>query len=212
MGRHPQPKRRSYIPRAGSGKGRPLDISCFEDKLVELAVKNVLELIYEEYFEDSSYGYPPVQQFCLSRNAHPVQMAQPQEPAQGIQLGSVQPGSEERRLATRTHPQRPESLSKRGGLLNDWSKSRMGRKAACPVLRGGGYQLSSWVRYCGTAGKPGGKRRKQTLPYRAGSACPTQKKIGACARNTPFGSCCYALTCSYSRVYLLAMWARAIFR
>nr|VFK66203.1 MAG: hypothetical protein BECKUNK1418G_GA0071005_10835 [Candidatus Kentron sp. UNK]VFK71817.1 MAG: hypothetical protein BECKUNK1418H_GA0071006_10835 [Candidatus Kentron sp. UNK] len=24
-----------------------------------------------------------------------------------------------RRLATRTHPQRPESLSKRGGLLND---------------------------------------------------------------------------------------------
>nr|VFK68471.1 MAG: hypothetical protein BECKUNK1418G_GA0071005_12382 [Candidatus Kentron sp. UNK]VFK73603.1 MAG: hypothetical protein BECKUNK1418H_GA0071006_12282 [Candidatus Kentron sp. UNK] len=127
-------------------------------------------------------AYPPsilarsANMFCLSRNAHPVQMAQPQEPAQGIQLGSVQPGSEERRLATRTHPQRPESLSKRGGLLNDWSKSRMGRKAACPVLRGGGYQLSSWVRYCGTAGKPGGKRRKQTLPYRAGSACPTQKK------------------------------------
>ena len=39
MGYKPQPKRRSYIPKPGSAKGRPLGISCFEDKLVELAVK-----------------------------------------------------------------------------------------------------------------------------------------------------------------------------
>ena len=46
MGYHPQPRRRSYIPKPGSEKGRPLGISCFEDKIVELAVKQVLEPIY----------------------------------------------------------------------------------------------------------------------------------------------------------------------
>ena len=59
MGYKPQPKRRAYIPKPGSVKGRPLGISCFEDKVVELAVKRVLEPIYEEVFEDSSYGYRP---------------------------------------------------------------------------------------------------------------------------------------------------------
>ena len=59
MGYHPQPKRRTYIPKPGSKKGRPLGISNFEDKLVELSVKRVLEPIYEEAFEDSSYGYRP---------------------------------------------------------------------------------------------------------------------------------------------------------
>jgi group II intron reverse transcriptase/maturase len=59
MGYKPQPKRRSYIPKPGSAKGRPLGISCFEDKLVELAVKRVLEPIYEAVFEDSSHGYRP---------------------------------------------------------------------------------------------------------------------------------------------------------
>ena len=55
----PQPKRRSYIPKPGSPKGRPLGISSFEDKLVELAVKRVLEPIFEQVFEGSSYGYRP---------------------------------------------------------------------------------------------------------------------------------------------------------
>jgi group II intron reverse transcriptase/maturase len=55
----PQPKRRSYVPKPGSVKGRPLGISSFEDKLVEAAVKRVLEPIYEQAFEDSSYGYRP---------------------------------------------------------------------------------------------------------------------------------------------------------
>ena len=59
MGYKPKPKRRTYVPKPGSAKGRPLGISCFEDKVVELAVKRVLEPIYEEAFEDSSYGYRP---------------------------------------------------------------------------------------------------------------------------------------------------------
>ena len=53
MGYRPQAKRRAYIPKPGSDKGRPLGISCFEDKIVELATKRVLELIYEPVFEDS---------------------------------------------------------------------------------------------------------------------------------------------------------------
>jgi RNA-directed DNA polymerase len=53
----PQPKRRSHVPKPGSAKGRPLGISSFEDKLVEPAVKQILEPIYEQAFEGSSYGY-----------------------------------------------------------------------------------------------------------------------------------------------------------
>ena len=57
MGYRPQDKKRSYIPKAGSEKGRLLAISAFEDKIVEMAVKRVLEQIYEPMFLDSNYGY-----------------------------------------------------------------------------------------------------------------------------------------------------------
>lgn len=61
MGYRPGPKRRSYIPKPGSEKGRPLGISNLEDKIVEEAAKRTLEPIYEAVFEDSSYGYRPGQ-------------------------------------------------------------------------------------------------------------------------------------------------------
>lgn len=75
MGYCPQPKRRTYIPKLGSVKGRPLGISSFEDKLVELAVKQVLEQIYEVAFEDSSYGYRPgrSQHLCLEKLGQTIQ-------------------------------------------------------------------------------------------------------------------------------------------
>jgi RNA-directed DNA polymerase len=75
MGYRPQPKRRSYIPKPGSEKGRPLGISCFEDKIVELSVKRVLEPIYETVFEDSSHGYRPgrSQHGCLDALGRTIQ-------------------------------------------------------------------------------------------------------------------------------------------
>jgi group II intron reverse transcriptase/maturase len=59
MGYRPGPKKRVYIPKPGSEKGRPLGISALEDKIVEEATRHTLEPIYEAVFEDSSYGYRP---------------------------------------------------------------------------------------------------------------------------------------------------------
>jgi len=59
MGYRPGPKRRSYVPKGGSEKGRLLGISNLEDKIVEQATKRTLEPIYEAVFSDSSYGYRP---------------------------------------------------------------------------------------------------------------------------------------------------------
>jgi len=75
MGYRPQLKRRTYIPKSGSEKGRPLGISCFEDKIVELVVKQVLDPISEPVFEGSSHGYRPgcSQHGCLDELGRTIQ-------------------------------------------------------------------------------------------------------------------------------------------
>lgn len=60
----PESIRRVYIPKDGSDKMRPLGISCYEDKLVENNISQILTMIYEPKFFNESFGFRP------NRNCH----------------------------------------------------------------------------------------------------------------------------------------------
>jgi group II intron reverse transcriptase/maturase len=58
-----QPIRRVHIPKE-RGRTRPIGISAIEDKVVQSALREVLQAIYEQDFLDGSYGFRP------GRSAH----------------------------------------------------------------------------------------------------------------------------------------------
>ncbi len=53
-----QPLRRVHLPKEGGGL-RPIAISALEDKIVQGAVRELLEAVYEQDFLDCSYGFRP---------------------------------------------------------------------------------------------------------------------------------------------------------
>lgn len=60
---HPKAVRRTYIPK-GKKEKRPLGIPVIKDRVVQMAVKIVIEPIFEADFKETSYGFRP------KRSAH----------------------------------------------------------------------------------------------------------------------------------------------
>jgi RNA-directed DNA polymerase len=56
---HPQAVRRAWIDKPGSKEKRPLGIPTVRDRVVQAALRNVLEPIFERDFADQSYGFRP---------------------------------------------------------------------------------------------------------------------------------------------------------
>ena len=55
----PKPVQRIWIPKLGSKELRPLGVPEVENRVVEMAVRNVIEPIFEHDFAEHSYGFRP---------------------------------------------------------------------------------------------------------------------------------------------------------
>jgi len=56
---HPKAIKRRYIPKPGSAEKRPLGIPCVEDRVVQTALRNAIEPVFEKQFHENSYGFRP---------------------------------------------------------------------------------------------------------------------------------------------------------
>src|SRR5436190_7152431 len=55
----PEAVQRVWIPKLGSKELRPLGVPTVEDRVVEMALRNVIEPIFENVFAEPSYGFRP---------------------------------------------------------------------------------------------------------------------------------------------------------
>mgnify|MGYP006293565059 CR=1 FL=1 len=55
----PQPVKREYIPKPDRSEKRPLGIPTVRDRIVQTALKDLLEPIFEKEFSDNSFGFRP---------------------------------------------------------------------------------------------------------------------------------------------------------
>jgi RNA-directed DNA polymerase len=55
----PKPVKRVWIPKLGSKELRPLGVPTVEDRVVQTAIRNVIEPIFENVFAEHSYGFRP---------------------------------------------------------------------------------------------------------------------------------------------------------
>jgi len=70
----PKPTRRVMIPKS-DGRLRPLGISCSVDKVVQEAMRAVLEFIYEPKFLASSHGFRPMKSCHTAINQYKMQFS-----------------------------------------------------------------------------------------------------------------------------------------
>ncbi len=54
-----KPVKRVWIPKSGSNEKRPLGIPAVKDRIVQTALRNVVEPIFEKTFAEQSYGFRP---------------------------------------------------------------------------------------------------------------------------------------------------------
>ena len=55
----PKAIKRRYIPKPGSAELRPLGIPCVEDRVVQTALRNAIEPVFERQFHENSFGFRP---------------------------------------------------------------------------------------------------------------------------------------------------------
>ena len=55
----PSPVKRVWIPKLGSKELRPLGVPTVRDRIVQTALRNVIEPIFEQLFAEHSYGFRP---------------------------------------------------------------------------------------------------------------------------------------------------------